>query len=131
MKLDYIRDAYESLSGKASDIMRQLGLGGIALVWLFRVDTPKRPTLDKGLLLAAICICIAIIFDFLQYVVGATIWFLYFRRKEKEGVKDEAKFKAPPHLNWPTWTLFFLEAAFLLVAYGAFIIPFLVRKFSA
>jgi hypothetical protein len=130
MTLSDARAAYETLSGKASDIMRQLGLGGLALVWLFRVDTGKGPVLDKELLLAALFICVAIIFDFLQYVVGATIWFRHFRRKEREGVEDDATFKAHPHLNWPTWTLFYLKSAALLIAYTGYIIPFLIRRFA-
>jgi hypothetical protein len=131
MKIEDAKEAYEALSGKASDIMRQLGLGGIALIWLFRVDTAKGPTLDNALLRAALCICTAIICDFLQYVIGATIWFLHFRRKEKEGLKQNHEFTVPPHLNWPTWTLFFMKTVLLLVAYGAFFIPFLLAKFAA
>jgi hypothetical protein len=131
MTLADARDAYEALSGKASDIMRQLGLGGLALIWLFHKDSAKGPVLDDGLLHAALFIFIAIIFDFLQYVVGATIWFRHFRRKEKEGLKDDTPFKAPPHLNWPTWALFYLKSAMVLIAYACYIIPFLVQKFGA
>jgi hypothetical protein len=131
MTLDDARAAYEELSGKASDIMRQLGLAGIALIWLFRVETGKGPALDKRLLWAASLIFGAIIFDFLQYAVGATIWFRYFRNKENEGVDDKTRFKAPARLNWPTWTLFFLKAAAILVAYFGFILPYLITKFAA
>ena len=131
MTLDDARGAYEALSGKASDIMRQLGLAGIALIWLFRVDSPKGPALDKRLLWAASFIFGAFIFDFLQYAFGATIWFRYFRHKENEGVDGDAQFKAPASLNWPTWTLFFLKGAAILVAYFGFIIPYLIRKFAA
>ena len=131
MTLDDVREAYEALSGKASDIIRQLALGGIALIWLFRTDTPKGPTLDRRLLSAALCICLAIFCDFLQYALGALIWFVYFRRKEKQGVRGTATFTASPWLNVPTWTLFFLKAAALLLAYGAYIIPFLMAKFAA
>jgi hypothetical protein len=131
MTLEDARNAYEVLSGKASDIMRQLGLGGIALIWLFRMDTPKGPTLDKRLLWAAIFILSAITLDFLQYAVGALIWFGYFRRKEKEGTGPDTQFEAPPALNWPTWGLFGLKAVTLLIGYGGFIIPFLVGKFGA
>ena len=35
MTLDDVKEAYEALSSKASDIIRQLALAGIALIWLF------------------------------------------------------------------------------------------------
>jgi hypothetical protein len=131
MKIDDAKLAYEDLSGKASDIMRQLGLAGVALVWLFRVDTTNRSLLDTKLLCAAFFIFLAIIFDFLQYVIGATIWFRFFRCKENEGVKPDQVFQAPPKLNLPTWALFFLKTVMILTAYVGFIIPFLWMKFGA
>jgi len=54
MKLEDVRQAYEDLSGKASDIVRQLSLAGLALVWLFHAGSDKTLTLDKILLRAAI-----------------------------------------------------------------------------
>ena len=130
MTLDDAKGAYEALSGKASDIMRQLGLGGIALIWIFKADSGKGPVLDKTLIHAAVWIFVAIICDFLQYAVGATIWFYYFRHKEKQEIKDDTTFKAPPGLNWPTWALFYVKSALVLIAYAFYIIPFLVCKFA-
>ena len=37
LNTEKIKDTYETLSGKASDIFRQLSLAGIALIWLFKV----------------------------------------------------------------------------------------------
>jgi hypothetical protein len=36
MKLDDAKSAYEVLSGNASDIIRQLSLAGVGLVWIFK-----------------------------------------------------------------------------------------------
>ena len=134
MKLGDARGAYESLSGKASDIVRQISLAGIALVWLFKASgTVGGPTisLDPKLLRAAICIFIALLCDFLQYLSGTVLWFVYFRYKEKKRVKESDEFLAPPQLNWPMWTLFYLKSAMMLVAYGVYIIPFLLSRLSA
>ena len=35
MKLSEIRDAYEEISGKLSDINRQLCFAGFAIIWIF------------------------------------------------------------------------------------------------
>jgi hypothetical protein len=36
---DYQKDSYE-FSGKASEISRQLAFAAIAVIWLFKTDTP-------------------------------------------------------------------------------------------
>lgn len=106
MKLETAREAYESLSGKASEIARQLGIAGIALIWLFKSGTAANPSLDPGLLPAALFIFLAITLDFLQYLAGTLIWFMYFRYKERSGVAEEDHFEVPAQLTWPTWIFF-------------------------
>lgn len=43
MKLQDVRSTYYELSGKTSDLVRQLGFAGIALIWLFRTDLAGQP----------------------------------------------------------------------------------------
>ncbi len=131
MKLEDARAAYETLSGKASDIVRQISLAGVGLIWIFKSGTGSSLSLDPRLLKAAFFIFLSLLFDFLQYVLGTSIWFAYFRHKEKQGTKEGAEFLAPPQLNWPTWAVFYLKSAMMLVAYGCYIIPFLASKFGA
>jgi hypothetical protein len=131
MKLEDARAAYEALSGKTSEIVRQISLAGVGLIWVFKSGTGTSLTLDPPLLKAALFIFLALVFDFLQYVIGTTVWFVYFRHKEKQGTKEGQEFLAPAQLNWPTWCLFYLKSATMLVAYGLYIIPFLVCKFGA
>lgn len=130
MKLADTRAAYEALSGKASDIIRQLSLAGIALIWLFKSGTDSASVLDIHLLRAALFIILALFFDLLQYLSGTTIWFIYFRRKEKKGTTEEDEFRAPAHINLLPWTLFYLKVTLMLIAYAGYIIPFLLSKFA-
>lgn len=131
MKLEDARTAYETLSGKTSDIVRQISLAGVGLIWIFKSGTGSSLSLDPPLLKAAFFIFLSLLFDFLQYVLGTTIWFVYFRRKEKQGTKENDTFLAPAQLNWPTWVLFYFKSAMMLVAYGCYIIPFLASRFGA
>jgi hypothetical protein len=131
MKLEDARAAYEALSGKASDIIRQISLAGVGLIWIFKSGTGASLSLDPPLLKAAFFIFLSLLFDFLQYLLGTAIWFAYFRYKEKQGTKESADFLAPPALNWPTWGLFYLKSAMMLIAYGCYIIPYLASKFHA
>lgn len=128
MKLEDARGAYESLSGKASDIVRQLSLAGVGLIWVFKSAGGITLSLDPCLLRAALFIFLALAFDFLQYFVGTTIWFIYYRYKERKGTKESDEFLAPPQLNWVAWGFFYLKSAMMLVAYGGYIIPFLISR---
>jgi hypothetical protein len=131
MKIEDVRTAYEVLSGKTSDIVRQISLAGVGLIWVFKTSTASSPQqLEPPLLEAAFFIFLSLLLDFLQYFVGTTIWFVYFRHKEKQGVGEDEEFFAPPQFNWPTWALFYLKSAMMLIAYGRYIIPFLASKFS-
>lgn len=129
MRLETAREAYETLSGKASDIARQLCFAAIALIWLFKAGTASSPLIPANLLGAALFAVLALFFDLAQYLLGTIIWFAYFRNKERAGTSEDQEFLAPASLNWPTWILFFLKVACTLIAYLWFIIPFLVQKF--
>lgn len=131
MRLDDVKSAYETLSGTASQIIRQLSLAGIALIWLFNIGTGAKPALPHPLLQAALFIFLALFFDLLQYLLGTFTWFLYFRKKERAGTAPDKEFLAPVWINWPTWSLFCLKAAAMLVAYVGFILPFLFTTFFA
>jgi hypothetical protein len=129
MHLSDAKSAYEIFSGKASEIMRQLSLAGIAVIWLFRDVSEKTVDLDQRLVRAALLIFLALFCDLLQYLAGTVIWFLYFRYKEKRRTAENLTFYAPSVLTWPTWTLFGIKIAMMLLAYAHYIIPFLVTKF--
>jgi len=129
MELRNVRDAYEELSNKASDVIRQLSFAGIALVWLFKAGAQTAPVLDKSLLRASLFIFFALLLDLLQYLAGTTIWFAYFRFKESNGTKLTDDIVAPAWLTWPMWCLFYLKAVSMLIAYCAFVVPFLASKF--
>ena len=130
MNLDDAKAAYETLSGKASDIVRQISLAGVGLIWIFKSGTGSSLSLDEPLLRASFFIFLALLLDFLQYISGTTIWFLYFRHREKIGTKQADEFLAPPQLNWPTWALFYLKCIAMLIAYGWYIVPFLASRFG-
>ena len=129
MKLEDVKNAYETLSGTASQIVRQLSLAGIGLIWLFKGGTAASPALPHPLLQAALFIFLALLFDLLQYLLGTFTWFLYFRKKERDGTAPNKEFLVPVWINWPTWFLFSLKAVCMLVAYLGFILPFLFSTF--
>jgi hypothetical protein len=129
MKLGEVQNAYEALSGKASDIIRQLSLAGIGLIWLFKTSLGTSEQLDPRLLRGTFFIFLALTFDLLQYLIGTATWHIYFRKKEREQTTEEEKFEAPEWINWPTWTLFWMKSTAMVIAYAIFILPFLICRF--
>jgi len=122
-------EACNDYTGKASEIVRQLGFAAIALVWALKpeggediVPGPLRP----GTMLAVLALSL----DLLQYVVGSFIWRRFARRKELEfhgsGIPEaqweEQVFTAPSGLNQFTTLLFWGKIVAILGAYFAFLL---------
>lgn len=120
MTLQAYRDAYYEYSGKASDIARQLGFAGIAVIWLFKTNGAEDGyyTLDSDLFRAGFLIVVALSLDLLQYVVSAAIWGIFTRHIEKRGGKTTRMGQAPIYLNWPGLFFFWTKLAAVLVAYA-------------
>jgi len=104
------KSAYEVLSGKASDIIRQLSLAGVAWIRVFKVSLGTSFLIEANLLRGLFFIFLALFLDLLQYLVGTATWHIYFRKEEREHIGREVEFEAPAWMNWPTWTLFWDES---------------------
>ena len=131
MKLKDYRETYYFYSGRASDISRQLGFAGIALIWAFKTtDADSNYSLAPELFGAGILIVAALLFDLLQYVAGTMIWGRYSRYHEKRGVKAESNLDASRYLNWPGLIFFWFKIGFMLLAYVA-LLSFLWQQISS
>ena len=119
MNLADYRAAYYELSGKASDVARQLAFAGIALIWIFHPNGAN-PIAVPALLVwpAALFIC-GLGFDLLQYMAGAFIWGAFQRYHEKRlGPENKKALAAPAYFNWPGILFFWSKLLFVLAAYG-------------
>jgi hypothetical protein len=110
MKLDDYRKVYEDFSGKLSDVARQLAFAGIALIWLFKVDSKPGQRIPPDLLPPAALLAMGLFCDLLQYVFGTVIWQRFHRKHEKLR-KSEAKDTA---LEAPWYYPIPINIAFLL-----------------
>ena len=117
MKLKDAREFYYFQSGKTSDLVRQLGWAGIAVVWLFKSEVLGVPKIPAQLLAPLVLIVLGLAFDLLQYAVATGIWGVFQRIKERSGVGEDMEFKAPRQLNWPALTFFWLKVVSIAAAY--------------
>ena len=117
MKLKEALDSYYEYSRKASDIIRYLGLAGLGIIWIFRVQTATGISLSKELTLPTILLILSLVLDLLQYIAGTIIWGVFHRLKEKKGVKENEEIEAPRQLNWPTIIFFWAKFFSIIIAY--------------
>lgn len=129
MNLSDAREKYEYFSGKASEIVRQLGFAGIAIVWIFKVDLRNGPAMPLSLMLAAMLLVLGLTFDLLHYLYGAIAWGVFHRIKERSEVSEDREFLAPHWINWPTIAFFYAKIATVGGAY-IFLILFLSHRIA-
>jgi hypothetical protein len=122
MNLSDVQTAYRELSGKASDISRQLALAGIAFVWVFSggaVSTGAAISIPGDLYRVGLALVVALSLDLLQYTWGAVAWGVFGRQQEKKLQADELvdNFLAPNWINYPSFVFFALKLISVGVAY--------------
>ncbi len=128
MNLKEVREAYYEYSRKTSEITRYLGLAGIGVIWIFRVQAGDKVSLPRELILPTALLIIGLALDLIQYIAGSLIWGIYGRFKERRVGGEQDEFKAPRELNWPTLFFFWLKLVPITVAYYL-IISFLCKTF--
>lgn len=117
MILKDAREHYYFHTGKVSDIVRQLALGAIAIVWLFRTGELSAPVIPGALIYPLKLVIAGLALDLLQYAFGAALWGLYQWHKEKSGASENDEFTAPRAINWPALVCFWLKVSAIALAY--------------
>lgn len=120
MKLSDVRKAYYDYTAQTSALVRQLCYAGIAVIWLFKIESSesKIPQIPEDLIVPLFCIVAALAFDFFQYAVASFIWGFYHRCKEKYPYKSKDKdFLAPRYFNWFGIFFFWSKVALVITAY--------------
>ncbi|HZN68741.1 MAG TPA: hypothetical protein VFB66_25910 [Tepidisphaeraceae bacterium] len=119
MKLANARADRDTFTSKASELARQLALAGIAIVWIFKTDKPDGPSVPRDLLTPTLFIIVALALDFLHYVYGGAAWsFFHWKKEQREKVDEDAEFKAPTPINWPTNVFYWGKLIAVGVAYA-------------
>ena len=117
MNLKDAREHYYFHTGKVSDIVRQLALGAIAIVWLFRSGDTAALAIPSELLAPLKLVVAGLALDLLQYAFGAGLWGFFQWRKERSGALETEEFKAPDWINWPALACFWFKVLTIACAY--------------
>jgi len=116
MKLSDVSAAFESFSGTVSDLARKLGLAGIDVIWIFKIDHKAgSPSLPADLYLPLAIFCAGLFVDLLQYLYATIAWASALNFSGKS--KDNDLIKVPEWINKPTWVFFALKIVCFLAGY--------------
>ena len=118
MNINDYRETYYTLSGKASDVCRQLAFAGIALIWIFKEDNGSPLAVPDALLLPAALFVTALALDLVQYVYGSLAWGAFSRYHEGRQSPETTELSAPMYINWPALFCFWLKLALCIVSYA-------------
>jgi hypothetical protein len=136
MKLSDYKKISETYTGKASNIIRQLILGGVAIIWLFKVSNNEEKSLDKFLIFPLLTLTLALVADLLQYVIGGKTWNKFFIEEEKKAIKNykedpnsfvDPDIKAPRELNKPIYFFYWAKISLMIASY-IFIVIYLIGE---
>lgn len=119
MKRSEVDEEDKFYTGKASDVVRQLSLLGFAMIWIFKRETPAGPAVPLELRISAILFAAALLFDFLQYVVGATGWVWYNKKLYRLNTSRDAIVTPPDRLYYPAYIAFYAKVALVVLAFVA------------
>jgi hypothetical protein len=128
VKLQDYRDTFYTFSGKASDLNRQLGFAGIALIWLFKKDVNGSPAIPTDLIVPGVLIVSSLTLDMLHYCVASIIWHTFYRSKEKANVGEDDDIEHGVCLVIPINFLFGLKILCVVAAY-VYIFGYLISVF--
>jgi hypothetical protein len=129
MKISEIRDAYYDATGKVSDIVRQLGLAGIGVIWIFRSGTDNGGIKYSHSLIWPLGLFVLILAsDLLQYAYKSLLWGMlnwFLWRKHHDNEKDVM---VSGKWNVPSLVLFWLKTTLTMIAY-LLLFRFICRQF--
>ncbi|NLW30918.1 MAG: hypothetical protein GXY77_05610 [Fibrobacter sp.] len=117
MKLIEYKSDFYQLSGKASDINRQIAFAGIAIIWIFRITKNDTISMPTGLLLPVKLFVFGLALDLIHYVWSSSTWGIFHMIKEWQFKNENKEVSHSRLLVVPIWILFYLKIFSVLLAY--------------
>ena len=119
---DWLAEFYDD-TGKISDIIRNLALAGIGLIWIFKNSDLTHDILPKGLIPALRFIVLGLITDLLQYLWRAINIYIFYKINEIKYQKGKltnqniSDVTIPNYIAIGTWIIFCSKIILVTIAY--------------
>jgi hypothetical protein len=129
MRLSDYKEAYYKFSEKASDVSRQLSFAGVAVIWVFRLQSDSGDKIPTELVYPTVFLVLSLALDLLQYIVATASWGIFHRFHENKLKKatDNPELDAPRWVNWFPLITFWSKLTSVVIAYW-FLLTFLMKE---
>ena len=120
MKLSEYKQAFYDVSTKASDRTRTAAIGGIGIIWVFKLEAGPYPQIPASLLVPIGAFAFSLLCDLLQYAVGSLIWFCFHwchERKLSDVKTEDPELDHSAWLTLPINLLFVVKIMAVVVGY--------------
>jgi hypothetical protein len=119
---DWLEDFHND-TGKISDLVRNLALAGIGIIWIFKNTDLTHNIIPKELVIPLKYVVIGLLLDLSQYIWRAVNVYIVYQIKANKYDKgkltdaDIADVKIPNYIPFFTWLLFISKIIFVAIAY--------------
>ena len=118
VKIAELRDTYYEATDKVSELVRQLSLAGIAVVWILRTgDHSGGIKYSSELLRPLVFFVGSLSCDLLQYSYKSAVWGLLNRYYWRRHHDNKADVQVSPKWNWLTLILFWFKVLLVIIGY--------------
>lgn len=138
MKLSTIWEHTKDNTSKASEVVRQISFGGIALIWVFKTGNDPGAGLDKKLVIAGCLLMLSLALDLLQYVETGVRYRRFASVCKKKLIHDKVPNDKHGDYDFPLPSNFHVIGGFfywgkIILTIGAYllIVIYLTGKFFA
>jgi hypothetical protein len=124
MKFSKLREDRDNLSGKLSDIVRQLNFAGLAVIWIFRTGGTGSGgiTYSNTLVWPMLFLVASLTSDLLHYAVASAAIDSIYRGFDDKKTKDDEDVRFSKKPARISRVFFWGKAAFSVLAYGWLIV---------
>jgi hypothetical protein len=128
MKLSKINEAAREYTKLASEIVRQLSLAGIGIIWLFKNSDGSDKLFDPILIVPLLLLAFALFCDLIQYIIGGIIWRSFTKNNQhlKTIQNPDPEIDIPDSKSTPTYLFYAMKIIAMFIAY-IFIITHLIK----
>jgi hypothetical protein len=131
--LDEYLDEFGENAKLASEIARNLGLGAIAVIWIFKQDKAAHLLPDRILVWALLFAVMSLGVDLLHYLFKSIALYAFYKQQEhmfdsgQRPRAESADVHAPAYIEVVSWSFFGIKTAAVVCSY-VLITIFLIGK---
>lgn len=109
-----LKDTYQEASAKVSELNRNLALGGLGIIWIFKYSDSNSKILPDILVYALFFLVITLLLDLLHYIWRTVVIHHVYNKTVKKKLETA---EYPNYLRNLSWLFFYGKVGTMITAY--------------